>query len=207
MLVPNQIIPRLQAKVSALIRANLRGHEKGILIPSVLFLIVFLSSLLVSIWHPGWQSTCGIIVGLAGIIGTAIRSVSVATRFRELDTLPTKIDVAQDELRVETPLGDESHMIRLVSFIRQVVQNRQPPPLPQGEVDTRNITDKNAVTAYSEQQAKEIQEELVANVKEHDKRILEYLKEAERKIILLTEPKDGPVEQDRKPTKDTTPET
>jgi hypothetical protein len=86
---------------------------------------------------------------------------------------------------LQTPIHDFSQKIIL---LREIVQNRNPIPIPHGAVTTGRPQDQESLHEYSDEERSKEMQNLRDELIKHDKKIINELREVEEKIIELESP-------------------
>lgn len=85
-------------------------------------------------------------------------------------------------MEVTGQIGNRDVALNFLSVMREIYQNRQAPPLPQGEVRAGNPSDAANLRAYSDDERQAVVRQWEKAIPPHDREVLEWIDGARKAI-------------------------
>jgi len=163
-------------------QANISGVSHGTDISLIVFGIVCLIGTLgcfaLSLWQP-WASVGAVafLVGF-GFILYVWRQGAAARTQAEASPAQFTWKSGVNEVAVSIPLDSQNYVAKkILSGMRSLIQGREPPPTPRGEV-RGNPSEQESLKEYSENERSAIEEKWAREVSKHDQVVVEQLESA-----------------------------
>ena len=168
------------------LQANISGVSHGTDISLIVFGIVCLVGTLgcfvLSLWQP-WASVgaAAFLVGFGFVLYVWRQGAAART---QAEAPPAQFTWRSDgnEMAVSIPLDSQNYVAKkILSGMRSLIQGREPPPTPRGEV-RGNPADEKSLREYSENERRTIEEKWALEVSKHDQVVVEQLESAIRSL-------------------------
>ena len=181
----------VQARISTIIGAVLRGPEKGILVLGIIFLSLTVASFVFEGSRPSPLGKAGVAVGLLGLLALLYGWWRLAESSGSSEGPTTTISVSDKDATIIAPVRAPEESIHL---LREMIQHRRPPTEPYGEVTGAGPSDSGGLRVLSSEERRRAVEDLAKEIDRRDKDLLSELKRIEELVCAkaIGEEEDAP---------------
>ena len=104
------------------------------------------------------------------------------------------------EMEVTGQIGNREVVLNILEVMREIYQNRQPPPAPRGEVRAGSPNNPANLREYSDDERQAVTRRWEESIPQHDREVLEQIDTA-RKMLKgdTTSTESAPIEQPEEP--------
>lgn len=176
----------LRSTITATFAGIFRGTDPSIVFLALFALLGVIVCTSLTIWTPwgGLGTICFLLFFLYILV--CWRRGSRERSSLDVPALELKVRTGEDELALSVPAGEQiDNAKRLLGHLRKIVQARQIPPAPKGEV-LGTPADEKSLREYSPEERLKVQQQWADDIPRHDHEIIHQVTSSIKQLDELT---------------------